>query len=85
MPLTMQQVLNELHPVLEPMAERVQRIAPGNSRDDLKRILGAPASRVTIPADRDVTEIYYYKEKGHNIATIRLEAGSVTAVHADGI
>ena len=55
----------------------------GNTREDLKRILGSPASRVTIPADRDVSEIYYYQEKGRIIATVRLEAGTVTRVSID--
>ena len=51
-----------------------------------KRILGAPASKVTIPADQgDVNEIYYYQESGHNVAIVRLEAGRVTRVNTDGI
>ena len=81
----MQAELASFRPVLQPIAERLQRIAKGDSREDLKRILGAPASKVTIPADRDVSEIYYYQEKGRIIGTIRLEAGSVTRVNIDSL
>jgi hypothetical protein len=84
-PLSMQLELASFRPILEPMTERMQRITAGNSREDLKRILGAPASKVTIPADRDVSEIYYYQEKGRPVATIRLEAGEVTKVSIDSM
>ena len=84
-PASMQQELASFRPVLQPIAERLQRIAKGDSRDDLRRILGSPASKVTIPADRDVSEIYYYQEKGRIIGTIRLEAGSVTRVSIDSL
>ena len=75
----------ELHATLAPMSERLQRIVPGSSRDDLKRILGTPASRVLIPGERDLNEIYYYQEKGRAVATVRLEAGAVTTVNFTGI
>jgi hypothetical protein len=81
MPLSMRQEMDNFHPALEPLADRLQRIAKGDTRDDVKRILGLPASKVTIPADRDVSEIYYYQEKGRIVATIRLEAGTVTKVN----
>jgi hypothetical protein len=85
LPVTLQLALAEIHPVLEPLATRMDRIKSGVLRDEVKRILGNPASRVTIPGERDLDEIYYYQQAGRTVATVRLEAGVVTKVSFDGI
>jgi hypothetical protein len=85
MPITMKAALAAFHPALQPISERMQRLRPGATRDDVKRILGSPASKVTIPGDTDINEIYYYMERGRTVGTVRLEAGVVTRVNTDGI
>lgn len=65
-----------------PPAEEIGKIAPGTSRSDLLARAGAPASRISIPDDEGMLEIYHYR--GGQSGTVRLRNGVVSEVRVEG-
>ena len=63
-----------------PSPEDIAQIEQGTTRDQLLTKLGAPSSRVFIPEDGGLLEIYSYRSADGHIGTIRLTDGSVTSV-----
>ena len=63
-----------------PSAEDLAQIEQGTTRDQLLTKLGAPSSRVFIPEDGGLLEIYSYRSADGHIGTIRLTDGAVTSV-----
>jgi hypothetical protein len=67
--------------VKEPTTEDVASIKVGASASELRALLGAPESRVSIPGDDGhLLEICQYWAKGEPLGTIRLDNGRVISV-----
>lgn len=63
-----------------PTVADISRIERGTTREQLAARLGAPSSRVFIPEDGTLLEIYSYRSADGQLSTIRLTDGTVTAV-----
>lgn len=60
--------------------ERVAMIHAGMKRAQLLQLIGDPTSKVSIPDENDLLEIYRYPVSAGRAATIRLSNGTVTQV-----
>jgi hypothetical protein len=70
--------------VKEPSVQDVASIQVGATASQLREVLGAPESRVSIPGDDGhLLEICQYWAKGEPIGTIRLDNGHVISVQAN--
>jgi len=54
----------------------------GASRNDLLTRLGSPSSRIVMPEDGGLVEVYTYRANGTKVGSVRLLNGSVTEVQS---
>jgi len=67
---------------VEPTAEQFVSVKVGATAKEVLAVLGAPASRVTIPDEGHMLEICQYWAKGKQLGTIRLDNGQVVTVQS---
>ena len=67
-------------PLPEVVPEAFQQIRPGIKREELLATVGTPSSRITIPENDQMIELYRYRAKGGTLGTVRLVGGQVTEV-----
>ena len=60
-------------------AADLKQITNGMRREDLLK-LGAPASRITMPEDGHLFEVFSYAEKDKSLGRVRLTDGAVSSV-----
>jgi hypothetical protein len=68
----------------QPTAEDLRAVTNGSPRGELIARLGLPSSRVTIPDDNGLLEIYRYSGADGLVGSVRLENGLVVAVQVAG-
>ncbi|MDP8980193.1 MAG: hypothetical protein M3O35_06345 [Acidobacteriota bacterium] len=68
----------------QPSADELRAIATGTPRGELMARLGLPSSRISIPDDSGLLEIYRYSGVNGLAGSVRLENGLVVAVQVDG-
>ena len=64
-----------------PTAEDIAKVKPGTSREELLAALGKPSSRVMVPSDGGLLEIYSYLSQDGAAGSVRLTDGAVSSVH----
>ena len=62
-------------------SEDIAKVGLGTTRDQLLASLGKPASRVMLPSDGALLEIYSYLSPSGPAGSIRLTDGTVSSVH----
>ena len=67
-------------PLPEVMPSEFRAIQVGMKREQLLTKVGTPSSRITIPEDGQVVEVYRYRANGTTLGTVRLVDGKVTEV-----
>ena len=68
----------------EPTVQDVANIRVGASATEMRALLGAPESKVSIPDDDGhLLEICQYWAKGEQLGTIRLDNGRVVSVQVN--
>jgi hypothetical protein len=63
-------------------AQDVQTMQVGASRNDLLTRLGSPSSRIVMPEDGGLVEVYTYRVNGAKVGSVRLLNGAVTEVQS---
>ncbi len=70
--------------IKEPSVQEVASVQVGATSSELRALLGAPESRVSIPDDDGhLLEICQYWAKGEQLGTIRLDNGHVVSVQVN--
>jgi hypothetical protein len=64
----------------QPTADDLRAVTNGTPRGELMARLGLPSSRITIPDDSGLLEIYRYSGADGLVGSVRLENGLVVAV-----
>jgi hypothetical protein len=64
----------------QPTADELRAVPNGTPRGELMARLGLPSSRITIPDDSGLLEIYRYSGADGLVGSVRLENGLVVAV-----
>ena len=67
----------------EPAVEDVEKVTVGMKRSELMAKLGEPASKILIPDEGGLVEIYSYTAKGQVLGSVRLTNGSVVSVKTE--
>jgi hypothetical protein len=68
----------------QPSADELRAIATGTPRGELMARLGLPSSRISIPDESGLLEIYRYSGLNGLAGSVRLENGLVVAVQVEG-
>ena len=69
-------------PRKEPTAEDFATVQVGASEEQVVAALGQPESKITIPDDGHLVQIYQYWSNGKQIGTVRLDNGQVVTVES---
>jgi hypothetical protein len=64
----------------QPNTDDLRAVTNGTPRGELMARLGLPSSRITIPDDSGLLEIYRYSGADGLVGSVRLENGLVVAV-----
>ncbi len=67
-------------PLPEVMPSEFRAIQIGMKREELLAKVGTPSSRITIPEDSQLAEVYRYRANGTTLGAVRLVDGKVTDV-----
>ena len=65
----------------EVVPDKFRQVQLGLKREELLAQLGTPSSKIMIPEDNQMVEVYRYRANGASLGSIRLVDGKVTEVN----
>jgi hypothetical protein len=80
-PVVRYAVMPPAPPLPEVVPDKFRQVQIGLKREELLAQVGTPSSKIIMPEDNQMVEIYRYRANGASLGSIRLVDGKVTEVN----